>query len=254
MRKIYFLLLTFFASLLVGCIMSPSIVSTSNDSLTAEEQRLKCQEICTDFPKVSILTRQNYTDLQQARDDNSFLYRKVEDLNRSIGEQKTVLELQETVIRLFDDSNRSMQKNIAELIAAQKNTNQLEKERGKWVFTNASLFEVGTTELSSSGRKNLQQVADTLRNEGDVFIRVAGHADDRSLKKTADYANNWELSTQRAAAVVQFLHRVGGLPPERLSATGYGYYQPLVSNESAAGRQRNSRIEIVAEGRHFRSK
>ncbi len=247
MYNIYFLWFALFTLLLGGCIMPPSFLSSGNDYLTAKEQYLQCQEECNDFQNVIVLTRRDYANLQQAREDNSFLYRNIEELNRTISGQKTVISLQETVIRLFDDSNRSMQKNIEEQIAAQQDKSQQVREYGKWVFTNTSLFEEGTTVLSSSGQKNLQKVADALRHESDTYIRVEGHADDRPMKISANYADNWALSALRAAAVVQFLHGVGGLPPEQLSATGYGYYQPIASNESAAGRQRNSRIEIVVE-------
>lgn len=248
MRKIYFIYLITFMLSLGGCITAPAFLSSVNQELTAKEQQLKCQEKCRDLGKVVVVTRHDYAELQQARKDNSFLYRKIEAFNRTIEKQNTVLSLQETVIRLFDDSNRSMQKNIEEQIAAQKKTSHPLIEPGKWVFSNTSLFEAGSTVLSSFGRTTMQKVAESLRQTGAHTIRVEGHADNRPLKKTAHYANNWELSTLRAVAVVQFLQGECGLEPERLSATGYSHYQPLVSNESAAGRQRNSRIEITVDG------
>lgn len=252
MRKTYFLCCGLVTLILGGCITPPAFLSRSNDQLTVREQRLKCQKKCSDFPKVIVVSRQDYAELQQRveklQGDNGFLYRKVEEQNQIIARQKKVVSLQETVIRLFDDSNHSTQKNIAQQIAAQHSTQHQVQEHRKWTFTNISLFEEGTTVLTPAGREKLKKVGAALGQEGTAFIRVAGHADDRPLKKTAQYANNWELSTLRAAAVVQLLQTVCGLPPERLSATGYGYYHPLVSNENAAGRQRNSRIEIsVAE-------
>lgn len=252
MHKIYCLCCGLVALLLGGCITPSAFLSRCNDQLTATEQRLKCQEKCSNFSKIVVVTRQNYAQLQhrveKLQGDNSFLYRTVEEQNQIIARQQTVVSLQETVIRLFDDSNHSTQKNIAEQITAQQSIQHQERQHGKWTFTNTSLFEEGTTVLSSAGQEKLKKVAAALGQKDTALIRVAGHADDRALKKTAQCANNWELSTLRAAAVVQFFQSVCGLPPEQLSATGYGYYQPLVSNENAAGRQQNSRIEIsVAE-------
>jgi chemotaxis protein MotB len=59
------------------------------------------------------------------------------------------------------------------------------------------------------------------------------------------FPSNWELSVARAAAVVRFLQKEGRLQPERLSARGYSFYQPVASNETKEGRHQNRRIEIV---------
>ncbi|MDY0191062.1 MAG: OmpA family protein [Desulfuromonas sp.] len=249
MRKIYILYLALLTLLLGGCSMPPLFLSSAKHPLTTKEQYAECQDRCRDFQNVKVLSQGDYVELLQAQSDNAFLYRKVAALNQTIEEQKKVVALQETVIRLFDDSNHSMQKNIEEQIAAQHNKNYSVTESSKWTFTNKYLFTAETTLLSANGRKALLKVADALRQDGNATISVSGHADDRPLKPSAKYSDNWALSALRAAAVVEFLHRVGGLAPERLSATGYGYYQPIYSNESATGREGNSRIVIsVDEG------
>jgi len=245
------LLLSIFTLLVSGCTMPPTFLSRGNDYLKIKKEHLRCQEKKQEFQKVILKMEREIVDLEnkaaQLEEDNGFLYRKIEALNKTIGRQKSVVSLQETVIHLFDDSNHSMQKNIEEQLAAQKNSVSPSREPGKWVFTNDSLFVRGTTVLSATGKKKLRALAHELEQRDDILVRVEGHADDRPLKKTANYDNNWELSAVRAAAVVAFLQRVGDLPAERLSATGYGYYQPVVSNESPAGRRQNSRVEIIAE-------
>ncbi|MEW5847909.1 MAG: flagellar motor protein MotB [Myxococcota bacterium] len=77
-------------------------------------------------------------------------------------------------------------------------------------------------------------------------IRVDGHTDDRPLTNTR-FRSNWELSACRAAAVVQYLEQVHNIPPALLSLGGHGAARPVVSNESAEGRERNRRIDIVVE-------
>lgn len=250
MQKIS-LLLSFLALIVSGCTMPPSFMSRGNDCLKVQEELQQCQEKSHKYQEVIVRQKRKIAQVEdksaQLEEDNDFLYRKFEDLNRTVGRQKSVISLQETVISLFDDSNHSMQTDIEKQIAAQKNRVNLRHESGKWVFTNDSLFEKGTTALSASGKETLRGVIQELGQMDDIFVRVEGHADDRRLKKTAKFVNNWELSTLRAAAVVTFLQQAGDLPPERLSAAGYGYYQPVVSNKTPAGRRQNSRVEIIAE-------
>ncbi|MNC88387.1 Motility protein B [compost metagenome] len=63
--------------------------------------------------------------------------------------------------------------------------------------------------------------------------------------RTSRYASNWELSTARASAVVEYLVTTTGVAPERLSAAGYGEFHPRVPNDSAEHRASNRRIDIV---------
>lgn len=76
-------------------------------------------------------------------------------------------------------------------------------------------------------------------------IRVDGHTD--SSPSAGRYANNWELSAARAAAVVAYLQRAYELPPQLLSLAGFGASRPLDSNENPAGRAQNRRIELNVE-------
>ena len=81
----------------------------------------------------------------------------------------------------------------------------------------------------------------------DKQVQVSGHTDNTPVggKLTAQFPSNWELSAARAINVVRFLSEKGGVPPQRLVASGYGEYQPIASNKSAQGKSLNRRIEIV---------
>ena len=78
-------------------------------------------------------------------------------------------------------------------------------------------------------------------------IRVEGHSDSQAI--TGDlqkqYPSNWELSCARAAAVVRALADASGLDAAQFVAVGYGATDPVASNETAAGRQRNRRVRIA---------
>ena len=75
---------------------------------------------------------------------------------------------------------------------------------------------------------------------------MGGHTDNLPIRGglARRYPSNWELSAARAIAVVQRLE-AQGIPPGRLSATGYAFHRPVADNATAVGRARNRRIEIL---------
>lgn len=107
----------------------------------------------------------------------------------------------------------------------------------------AVLFPSGSATLSDDGKKALMEVGVILKKLPDRKFMVAGHTDDTPVN-SAEYRNNWELSTARALNVTEFLVYVG-MKPENLIAAGYGQYDPIASNQTKDGKARNRRIEIV---------
>ncbi|MFZ8924359.1 MAG: OmpA family protein [Candidatus Puniceispirillaceae bacterium] len=73
-------------------------------------------------------------------------------------------------------------------------------------------------------------------------MKVDGHTDNVPIR-AGRYADNWDLSTERALSVVRYLNQQG-LPANRLAAAGYGEYQPLDASDSANARRKNRRIEL----------
>jgi len=109
----------------------------------------------------------------------------------------------------------------------------------------ASAFAPGSADLSDAAKHVIMQLAISLREAGNDLL-IEGHTDDVPIH-TARFASNWELSTARATAVVQWLVENEHFPPTRLSAAGYGEYRPRVLNESVQARARNRRVDIVIQ-------
>lgn len=105
------------------------------------------------------------------------------------------------------------------------------------------LFASGSAELSSQGRLALNDLRD-LVGDPNLELRVEGHTDNVPLRSST-YADNWELSVARAVAVVRYLMRRHHLPPERVTAMGYGSRQPVASNDTEQGRKKNRRVVLV---------
>lgn len=109
---------------------------------------------------------------------------------------------------------------------------------------NEILFESGSSSLNSQGEKTLAAIAPVLNRSGRSFL-IAGHTDNVPVKdKATAYHSNWELSTQRAITVVQFLEGKR-VPSVQMAATGYGEHQPIGDNATDAGRKSNRRLEII---------
>ncbi|MEZ5284168.1 MAG: OmpA family protein [Vicinamibacterales bacterium] len=106
----------------------------------------------------------------------------------------------------------------------------------------AYAFETGRADLSGGAASLMGRVAGVLKTLPNA-VRVEGHTDNTPIH-TARFTSNWDLSTARATEVVAFF--VGaGLSPDRLQAAGYSEYHPRAGNDTADGRARNRRVDIV---------
>jgi chemotaxis protein MotB len=104
------------------------------------------------------------------------------------------------------------------------------------------LFETGSTVLSDEGRRIIRAVAQPLRAAA-VTVMVEGHTDNVPLAR--DGYTNWNLSTDRAVAVVTMMSTEVGVSSDKLGAAGYGEFRPRASNSDARGRGQNRRVDIV---------
>ncbi|MDP2941428.1 MAG: OmpA family protein [Candidatus Omnitrophota bacterium] len=107
------------------------------------------------------------------------------------------------------------------------------------------VFDSGKAKIRREAYPVLNKVAKFLKeNVADFNIGIEGHTDNQPIKRSG-WKSNWELSTARALSVLHYLSAEGGIAPERLSAIGYGEFQPVATNDSKEGRQLNRRVEIV---------
>ena len=105
------------------------------------------------------------------------------------------------------------------------------------------LFDSGKAELRPGASRVLDKVAQVLTQASDQPVGVEGHTDNQPIRHSG-WADNTALSVARAKAVVEYLIE-RGVDRSRLTAAGYGEQRSLASNETAAGRQKNRRVEIV---------
>ncbi|MFP3939008.1 MAG: flagellar motor protein MotB [Thermoanaerobaculia bacterium] len=130
----------------------------------------------------------------------------------------------------------------AETVSVDRHVNYLQI-----TFSDRVLFVSADHRLQARGREMLRRCARLFGQAGSSGyrqIQVEGHTDSLPLRRETYPRDNWELSTARALSVVRFLRAAGGVPEGTLSANGYADQRPVASNETAAGRAENRRIEI----------
>ena len=120
----------------------------------------------------------------------------------------------------------------------------------RFVFQSEVLFSLGSDELGVEGQLEMQKLAATLMEiekslptDIDWILQIEGHTDSLPVKKGQTYKDNWELSTKRALSVLRFLIKQG-IEPSRLSALGYGSFQPIDIKNTKSARMKNRRIEM----------
>lgn len=106
------------------------------------------------------------------------------------------------------------------------------------------LFESGTATLRSASLEVLATMEEFFR-KFPYQVRVEGHTDNVPIH-SALFPSNWELSAGRAVSVARYFQEMG-MPPDRISATGFGEYRPIADNATTVGREKNRRVEIFLE-------
>lgn len=106
------------------------------------------------------------------------------------------------------------------------------------------LYKSGSYEIGERAGETLSKIAKIITDYKEYDVLVEGNTDNVPISQK-NIRNNWDLSTLRASSVVQALQNDYGVDPKRLTAAGRGEYNPIADNNTAVGRQRNRRTQII---------
>ena len=106
------------------------------------------------------------------------------------------------------------------------------------------LYKSGSYEIGSRAGETLEKIAKIISDYKDYDVLIEGNTDNVPINQK-NIRNNWDLSALRASSVVQALQNQYGVDPKRLTAAGRGEYNPVASNASEKGKQRNRRTQII---------
>ena len=111
------------------------------------------------------------------------------------------------------------------------------------------LYKSGSYEINDRAEETLSKIAKIIMDYKDYEVLIEGNTDNVPVNtdspKMKNIRNNWDLSALRASSVVQYLQNRYGVAPKRLTAGGRGEYNPVATNSTELGKQRNRRTQII---------
>jgi len=122
----------------------------------------------------------------------------------------------------------------------------VERKNGKIYVSmeNKLLFGSGSWAVGTQGRSAVVKLAGVLKENTDIDVLIEGHTDNVPYGGKGTIADNWDLSTKRATAIVRILAS-NNVSPKQITAAGRGEFLPVATNTSASGKAKNRRIEII---------
>ena len=263
-------------ALLTGCMMVSSCVSKkdlencqlenkelsgkyqdSQDKLSDANARLAASNVRVKSLEEQLAqTKEAYTSLQSSLDKSL-----------TASNQTTV-----NISKLVDQINESNQyiRHLVEvksksdslnLVLTNNLTRSLSKEELKEVdvqvlkgvvyisLADNMLYKSGSYEINDRAAETLSKIAKIIKDYKDYDVLIEGNTDNVPVNASAasmkNIRNNWDLSCLRASSVVQALQNQYGVDPKRLTAGGRGEYNPVTSNDTEVGKQRNRRTQII---------
>jgi flagellar motor protein MotB len=208
--------------------------------IRAEGSNQVVESIKTEDPAEIEKIKSRNKELEKIKDN---LTDKISSLKFEIKKRDSIIELQENVIQLLDDTKKTIETSLKEQIAKKLFEIESTEDQVKMVFKDMILFSPGSLTIHPRGKQLLLKIAASVKAKKGQHITVEGHTDNTPVKKK--YPTNWELSADRALAVVRFLNEVAGCDASKLSAVAYGSSRPVASNDTEEGRRKNRRIELI---------
>jgi chemotaxis protein MotB len=258
------------------------IILAAGVLLTSCVSKKKFAELQTNYSELQDKQRQTLDDLQAARlnlAENKATIKSLEDRLKEAQANYTALQgsldksLQQSaegnvsIAKLVDEINAS-NKFIKQLVEAKDKsdslnitltnnlTRSLSKEELKEVdvqvlkgvvyisLADNMLYKSGSYQINERATETLSKIAKIINDYKDYEVLIEGNTDNVPISRE-NIRNNWDLAALRASSVVQELQNRYGVDPKRLTAGSRGEYNPIATNDTEVGRQRNRRTQII---------
>lgn len=123
----------------------------------------------------------------------------------------------------------------------------VEQKNGKVYVSmeNKLLFNSGSYAVGAEGKKAVVEVGKVLASNPEIAVLIEGHTDNDAFTASGPIADNWDLSTKRATAIVTILTENKTINPQNLTAAGRSQFAPILANDTPEGKAKNRRIEII---------
>ena len=251
--------------MLTSCAIKKDLVNcqTENKSLTESLQATK-EDLAAKNARVASLEEQLAAQRQALAEQKKAYAALQQSLDKSLtnASQNNI-----SIEKLVDQINESNQyiRHLVEvksksdslnMVLTNNLTRSLSKEELKEVdvqvlkgvvyisLADNMLYKSGSYEINSRASQTLSKIAKIIKDYKDYDVLIEGNTDNVPISKT-NIRNNWDLSALRASSVVQALQNDYGVDPKHLTAGGRGEYNPIATNDTEIGKQRNRRTQII---------
>lgn len=172
---------------------------------------------------------------------------RIERLDAELAEFRELAALDREQLERMLTAQQTLESNLDEVLENEQLDIKREDRTVILQLSDRILFDSGSAVIKDEGIDVLKNVGNTIRTKlRGMRIQVAGHTDNIPITPgQGAWSDNWSLSAARAVNVLQLLEEEVGIEPELLSAAGYGEHQPIAGNDTAEGRAKNRRIELV---------
>ena len=214
------------------------LLGQSRDSYAALDKR--CNSLLRDTTLLKGSIRNYQSLLANNQDENKKLIASLSDRER------TIVELQ-NVINEQNQKVKNLLNSVKDALKGFSSDELTVREEGGKVYVAMSdklLFESGKAVVNQQGQEALGKLAEVLNKQTEIEVMIEGHTDNVPIK-TAIYQDNWDLSVIRATSVVRILTETYGVSPLQIQPCGRGEYKPVADNETAEGKSKNRRTEII---------
>ncbi len=232
--------------------------SLQTDYNSTREDLINCNADTRNLQQQLETARQNNAELKKGMAELKAVLDKSMDANAqgSVNIAKLVDEINASnkyIKQLVDAKSKSDSLNIAltNKLTRSLSTDELKEVDVKVLkgvvyisLADNMLFKTGSYEINSRAMETLSKIAKIIKDYKDYDVLVEGNTDNVPISRP-NIRNNWDLSDLRASSVVQVLQNDFGIDPQRMTAAGRGEYNPIASNDTELGRQRNRRTEII---------
>lgn len=228
----------------------------TNNYMTAKEQLAAAQARLTSLEEQLAQQKKNYADLHKSL-DKSLLNTSSNNINISklvdqINESNQYIRHLVEVKSKSDSLNMVLTNNLTRSLSREE-LKEVDVQVLKGVvyisLADNMLYKSGSYEINDRAAETLSKIAKIIMDYKDYDVLVEGNTDNVPVNQNSplmkNIRNNWDLSTLRASSVVQFLQSHYGVDPKRMTAGGRGEYNPLTSNNTEVGKQRNRRTQII---------
>jgi chemotaxis protein MotB len=212
-----------------------------NNLLTADiaQLRSRIETLTADNAKLNAQWNDALKKASDAAGKANLTQKQLEEEQARLWELRRILDQQSKTVE-------DLRKKMADaLVGFNSNELQVFTKNGR-VYVSLQenlLFPSGSAVVNPKGKQALSTLAQVLNSNPDINVVVEGHTD--SIPIRGRYEDNWALSVARATAIVRILTDTYKVAPERVVASGKSQFEPVDSNSTADGRQRNRRTEII---------